>query len=135
MQNMQHQAVCLDLRPLFLDLSLKRGALSSSSSVRTEAAVAPAGLLAAARDERAGLGPAAGPSPPEWPSRRVGGSTPVRARMASACSGGGARRAARGARRAFGASGMQHLSPHPHATPFGLWGGGRPLGWGEAMLC
>jgi len=65
----------------------------------------------------------------------VGGSTPVRARMASACSGGGARRAARGARRAFGASGMQHLSPHPHATPFGLWGGARLLGWGEAMRC
>ena len=45
MQNMQHQAVCLDLRPLFLDLSLKRGALSLSSSVRTEAAVALVGLI------------------------------------------------------------------------------------------
>ena len=43
MQNMQHQAVYLVLRPLFQDLSLKRGALSSSSSARTKAAVALAG--------------------------------------------------------------------------------------------
>ena len=61
---MQHQAVCLDLRRFFTDFCMKRGVLSSSSSVRTEVAGATAGRSAADLDERADLGgPVAGPAP------------------------------------------------------------------------
>ena len=53
-QNMQHQAVHLDLRRFFTDFCMTRG-VSSSSSVRTEAVGATAGRLADL-DERADLG-------------------------------------------------------------------------------
>ena len=64
MQNMQHQAVYLVLRPLFQDLSLKRGALSSSSSARTKV------LLPLQADRRR-----PGTNGPAWP-RRPGRRSP-----------------------------------------------------------
>ena len=69
-----------------------------------------------------------------WPSRRVGGSTPVRARIASACSGGGARRAARGALSVRQECNIFRPTPMPPPSASGvglsLWGGGRRCGVG-----
>ncbi len=113
---MQHQAVFLDLRRLFLDLSLKRGALSSSSSVKLKLLLPPQadrrrpGTNEPAWAWRPGSGPAV-----EWAAVRRSGLAWLLPAAA----------AARGVRRVRNATSFAS----PPCRPL------RPLGWGEAMLC